>query len=383
MKRIISLFLLFVFISSQNIIPAFAHEGIPRNVIADTELRKGSAKVDIKLIRIAPGKVAAVMSSKAEIQKVYLKSPSGKQFKAGPIKSVPVKELGQYIDHAFIGGKFRKLCKNMMSFIDTEAYASCGSCGGGGGSGGHEGGTGGSGAGYGQFVGLLSMAGRDLGQDVEVAVIEVVEEEGEWEIFITVLVDGMRQRLRGNFVFRNIMAAAVAAARSLNPRLREHQRDYERYARRLREVDPESYEAQTLRRIMGDLERDIRREGGEVPTTPAQPQPAAAIIPPAPAAPVPPAPGRPLPSASSYDPETGVTVTSQGNADGSRTVTTTAADGTVTSVENKPAPGESHPSVSATEPSTGQTTTITEDNIGTRTTVTDRDGNVVRDTYLF
>ena len=76
---------------------------------------------------------------------------------------------------------------------------------------------------------------------------------------------------------------------------------------------------------------------------------------------------RELPSASMTDPATGITTTSQGNPDGSRTVTKTDADGNVISEERMPARGEGLPSASSYDPKTGVTTTSQGNADGSRT----------------
>ncbi|GEM_PF-2280742 len=88
-----------------------------------------------------------------------------------------------------------------------------------------------------------------------------------------------------------------------------------------------------------------------------------------------PAPTRPreLPSASSTDPATGITTTSQGNADGSRTVTRTDADGNVLSQETMPPAGQGLPSASAYDPATGITTTAQGNADGSHTVTQSRD----------
>lgn len=82
-----------------------------------------------------------------------------------------------------------------------------------------------------------------------------------------------------------------------------------------------------------------------------------------------------LSEGSARDTVTGTTVAVQGNADGTRTVTTTDANGKVLSKENR---GKEPNGGSAYDASTGKTTTSTANGDGTRTvTTTDKNGNVI------
>ena len=79
-------------------------------------------------------------------------------------------------------------------------------------------------------------------------------------------------------------------------------------------------------------------------------------------------------SASSTDEETGLTTTSERNADGSRTVTVTDSDGKVVSKET--VPSSSRPSITMTDPASGISTTSVRNTDGSRTiTRTDAEGN--------
>jgi len=81
-------------------------------------------------------------------------------------------------------------------------------------------------------------------------------------------------------------------------------------------------------------------------------------------------------SASSRDPQTGVTTQSVRNADGSRTVTITGADGKV--IEQHQVPANPPASMSATDRDTGVTTTSVRNEDGSRTvTRTGADGKVL------
>ncbi len=91
-----------------------------------------------------------------------------------------------------------------------------------------------------------------------------------------------------------------------------------------------------------------------------------------------PQPPEELPSASSTDPETGITTTSQKNPDGSRTVTRTDPDGNVLSTKTIPPPGEGVTFASSTDPKTGITTNSVRQRDGSNlVTQTDADGNVL------
>ncbi len=85
-----------------------------------------------------------------------------------------------------------------------------------------------------------------------------------------------------------------------------------------------------------------------------------------------------LPSASSYDPDTGITTTSQRNPDGSRTVTQTDKDGNVISNKTLPPRGKGTSSASSYDPETGITTKSQGNPDGSRTvTRTDKKGKVI------
>ncbi len=87
-------------------------------------------------------------------------------------------------------------------------------------------------------------------------------------------------------------------------------------------------------------------------------------------------PKKRLPSASSRDPRTGVTTTSRGNRNGSRTVTRTDRNGKV--IGSKVIPKKSLPSASSRDSCTGVTTTSRGNRDGSRTiTRTDRNGGVI------
>ncbi len=87
------------------------------------------------------------------------------------------------------------------------------------------------------------------------------------------------------------------------------------------------------------------------------------------------------PSASAFNPETGITITSVGNLDGSRTVTQTNANGDVISTTNIPA--STPPSASTTDPNTGNTITATGNPDGSQTvTETTPTGNTVSTTNV-
>ena len=82
------------------------------------------------------------------------------------------------------------------------------------------------------------------------------------------------------------------------------------------------------------------------------------------------------PRASSRDPRTGVTTTSCGNPDGSRTVTRTDRNGKV--IDSKHIPKKRLPSASSRDSRTGVTTTSRGNADGSRTvTRTDRNGRVI------
>ncbi len=88
--------------------------------------------------------------------------------------------------------------------------------------------------------------------------------------------------------------------------------------------------------------------------------------------------GEGTPSASSYDPETGITTKSQGNPDGSRTVTKTDKGGNVISKKTLPPRGRGTPSASSYDPDTGITTKSQGNPDGSRTvTQTDKKGKVI------
>lgn len=78
---------------------------------------------------------------------------------------------------------------------------------------------------------------------------------------------------------------------------------------------------------------------------------------------------RQLPSASSTDPNSGITTTVQGNRDGSRTVTKTDRRGRVISTERRGGPGANRPWASAYDPDTRTRTTAIGNGNGTRTVI--------------
>ncbi len=81
--------------------------------------------------------------------------------------------------------------------------------------------------------------------------------------------------------------------------------------------------------------------------------------------------------AESYDPKTGRRIRVEGNPDGTRTVTETDKDGKKIR-EEKIDPKDNRPSASSTDPSTGITTSVQGNGDGTRTiTQTDASGNVI------
>ena len=82
--------------------------------------------------------------------------------------------------------------------------------------------------------------------------------------------------------------------------------------------------------------------------------------------------------ASSTDPSTGITTKSVQNADGSRTVTQTASDGTLISSRTVPPRGKRTPSASSTDKKTGIKITAKGNRKGSRTViVTDRFGHFI------
>jgi len=86
-----------------------------------------------------------------------------------------------------------------------------------------------------------------------------------------------------------------------------------------------------------------------------------------------------MPFGSSFDPATGHTVVSIGQADGSHNVTEYDKNGKVIRVEKVPAQGQSLPSAEAFNPDNGHTTRVQGNADGTRTiTETDKDGKEVR-----
>jgi hypothetical protein len=154
--------------------------------------------------------------------------------------------------------------------------------------------------------------------------------------------------------------------------LAQYQDSYRRHSERLKEIDPNSEEAKAIREALPKYEKEIRAMGGEVPKV----EPAAEGAPrvEAPQGAPEEAP-KAQPWASSTDPKTGITTTSQGNPDGSRTITKTDSQGNEVSRETVPPPGKSTPSVSTTDPATGETTTIEGlKGGGTVTTKTDASG---------
>jgi hypothetical protein len=339
-KAVIALVVMFAFLSTQNLTLLFAHGPAgPRGyvVLAETHIEKNKVELDASFIRISDDKVAVIVRtpkrSKAKVQSLYLEDPSGKKYKPISSRTMPYDKLESYLDSVAIskGSPFKRFYNNLEGIVVTEAHASCGHCGG----------TGPASRpakaedktdyeSYVKLMGLIAVAAQVQAIWITVFIfrLQPLLLQGIWLMKMAIYVQGRMFRIREKINFSPPKEApAVVKPPKETPKPK--------------------------------------------PTTP----PKAPLTPPKTPVPVTP-PDPKLPRASAYNPDTGITTTSQGNPDGSRTVTKTDRKGNVISRETIPA--KRPPSASSYDPDTGITTTSKKNPDGSRTiTKTDERGKVI------
>ncbi len=326
-----------------------------RELIGETRVKRGRNEAGVALIRLGPEKLAALvrtpLRAKAKVQKMELISPSGKRYKSSNTDQVPSRQLGQYFDQiSSVGRIFGDFCKRVDSILTREACAD-GGCPSSGGTGGgqepcHEDRVSDRERAerFAAFTALIGRAMMDKDQWFTVLLYDKITiEPGSWEIHL-VMVDDRGKRVR---VTGTLEVIGPAEGEEIDPMLLRYMTDYDKYSRRLQQIAPDSYEAQTIRRILPGLEDSIRSMGGEVPEIPQPPvEPVPEVDMPAGGA-QPPAGGRDLPWAESTNRATGITTRSEANPDGSHTITRTDKNGNVISRETTPPPRARGPQAGA------------------------------------
>lgn len=106
---------------------SFAHR-----TVAYVKVEDSKNKIYLTFLRLDSGKVAAVArvpkSSKAKIEGMSLKSPSGKKYKAKTM-NMRSRDVGKYLQSAYLKQGFLGLAFSRMDlFFEQEAEANCGKC---------------------------------------------------------------------------------------------------------------------------------------------------------------------------------------------------------------------------------------------------------------
>jgi len=109
----------------------------PREVLAEFDFKSGRTEMYVTLVRLAPGKLAGIVQTsvktRAEIECMYLTSPSGKKYKSKPGRNVKIEDLDSNLDKiASERSASLQIFRMLDDAVTKNAWATCGSCGSGG-----------------------------------------------------------------------------------------------------------------------------------------------------------------------------------------------------------------------------------------------------------